>query len=130
MMPQSFTIKFFIKKSNMIFGFLCSYIKCYFGKVEVSSYSCCCRDMLANCYLIHQKKSKFFNTHIVQSKIIRDVEKSFIDRINVDIIWSNIIKVNIVNVCGIFYIFFHTRFCDYKINTFWYPAHSTAIFDP
>ena len=117
MMPQVFPERFRIQVSDMVGDFLGRDVQRNLGQEQVRTNTGGGAYSRLGPHRIHQHYRHFFGRPFIHFQIRRDIDKAFVNGIDMDVFGRNIAQVNPVNLGRYLHILFHA-------------GHGGDVFDP
>ena len=112
MIPKLLFEQFLGQVADVILRVFRGQVKSDFRKIQICADSGCCRNVQIICNLVHKKLRKALGIGLVHPKVCSNVNKCFVDGINVDVLRCDVIKVKPVDVSTVIYIELHPGECD------------------
>ena len=117
MVPQVFPERFRIQVSDMVGHFLGRDVQRNLGQEQVRTNAGGGAYARLSPHRIHQHYRYFFGRPLIHFQVRRDIDKTFVNGIDMDIFGRNIAQINPVNLSGYLHILFHA-------------GHGGDVFDP
>ena len=120
MVPKLFPVRHlvYLRNANPVLvrrDMLCHYVHGYLAEIQVCADTCCCRNARILKHITDNGSCKLVSRHLVCAEIGRYIHKHLVDRIYVNILWSNIFQVYLIYASAVFYVEGHSWNRSYEI---------------
>ena len=108
----------------------CQYVERYLAQIHVGANTGCRPDTDPAVYFAHQKFRHLFWTQRVSLQIAGDIDEDLVYRIDMHILRSYIVEVDLVDLCSVIYVQLHPRRRHNVFKALRYLEDSRPAADP
>ena len=92
------------------------YIHRHFAEVEVCANSRSCRDTGCREDIENDRHGKVMGRQLVGGEVVSDIHEHLVDGVDDNVLWRNILHVNLIDAGAVLHVVSHARRRDDKVN--------------